>query len=114
MASGGTIGASGSASLIEADPAFKLRHGALAQQYELQHDIGQGAHGRAILATRMEDNELVVIKQIRLCDMDDKAREESLKEVRKDECMGSSLRTCSTLDTITCASWVPKLPVNHA
>lgn len=88
MASGGTIGASGSASLIEADPAFKLRHGALAQQYELQHDIGQGAHGRAILATRMEDNELVVIKQIRLCDMDDKAREESLKEVRKDACMG--------------------------
>ena len=44
--------------------------------------IGTGAHGCALLATRIEDNEEVVVKQIRLDGMDDRARQEALKEVR--------------------------------
>ncbi len=61
---------------------LNIRHGALSHAYELQRTLGHGAHGQAIVAKRLEDGEQVVVKQIRLSDLDDKAREEALKEVR--------------------------------
>lgn len=67
---------------IPADPSVGLRHGVLGDGYECIKTIGQGAHGSAILANRIEDNEEVVVKQIHLAWMDEKARQEALKEVR--------------------------------
>jgi serine/threonine protein kinase len=69
-------------SVLKADPSIGIRHGSLGDHYQLGRVIGQGAHGAAILATRIEDSEEVVVKQIRLDGMDAKAREEALKEVR--------------------------------
>jgi serine/threonine protein kinase len=69
-------------SIIAADPALNIRHGALSHAYELHRVLGQGAHGEAILATRLEDGEQVVVKQIRLSDMEERAMQEALQEVR--------------------------------
>ena len=68
--------------MLPADPSVGLRHGVLGENYECLRTIGQGAHGAAILAKRIEDNEEVVVKQIHLGWMDDKARQEALKEVK--------------------------------
>ena len=67
---------------MKADPSIGIRHGALGDHYELGRVIGQGAHGAAILAIRLEDNEEVVVKQIRLDGMDERGRQEALKEVK--------------------------------
>ncbi|GAX76016.1 hypothetical protein CEUSTIGMA_g3459.t1 [Chlamydomonas eustigma] len=69
-------------SRLTADPKLNIRHGALSHAYELQRTLGQGAHGEAILATRLEDGEQVVVKQIRLSDMEERAMQEALLEVR--------------------------------
>lgn len=50
-------------------------------KYDLLSTVGAGSYGKAVLATRKADGEKVVVKQIFLRDLDDKAREEALHEV---------------------------------
>eukprot|EP00955_Chlamydomonas_euryale_P006816 72750-Chlamydomonas_euryale.AAC.2 len=44
---------------IAPDPSIGVRHGSISSQYELGETIGMGAHGRAMLARRLDDNEQV-------------------------------------------------------
>ena len=67
---------------FDVDPSLGIRHGALSHAYDLVRTIGQGAHGCAILATRLGDGEPVVVKQIRLDALEEKARQEALQEVK--------------------------------
>lgn len=62
-----------------ADPTLNIKEGTLGDRYELQREIGSGSYGQAVLATRLEDGMQVVCKQIRLFEMDDKARAVSLQ-----------------------------------
>lgn len=54
---------------------LRLREGGLLEKYVLEGTLGQGNYGKAVLATRKEDSERVVIKQIQLSDVDERARE---------------------------------------
>ncbi|PNH00293.1 Serine/threonine-protein kinase Nek1 [Tetrabaena socialis] len=65
-----------------ADPTLHISQTAVSERYELGEEIGSGSHGRAILARRIEDGKEVVVKQIRLYEMDDKNRQDTLTEAR--------------------------------
>nr|AAQ64684.1 NIMA-related kinase 3 [Chlamydomonas reinhardtii] len=65
-----------------ADPTLNIKEGTLGDRYELQREIGSGSYGQAVLATRLEDGMQVVCKQIRLFEMDDKARADTLTEAK--------------------------------
>lgn len=60
--------------LAFADPTLNISEQAVSERYTLGDEIGCGSYGRAVLAHRKEDGLQVVIKQISLLDMDDKAR----------------------------------------
>lgn len=54
----------------------------IESNYELQGTIGVGSYGKAVVATRKLDNEKVIVKQILLSEVDDKIRQEALREAQ--------------------------------
>ena len=59
-----------------------IRNGEVEEAYSLGCTIGAGAFGKAVLATRKDNAEQVVVKQIRIADLTDKEKEEAINEVR--------------------------------
>ena len=68
--------------VADVDPTLRVTEQPLHLRYELGEELGTGSFGRAVKAVRLEDDETVVIKQIRLLDLDEKARQEALLEVK--------------------------------
>lgn len=60
--------------VASADPTLNISERAVSERYILSDEIGCGSYGRALRATRIEDGLHVVVKQIRLFEMDEKAR----------------------------------------
>lgn len=54
----------------------------LSSRYQLGDVVGEGSYGRAIKAVRIDDGAEVIVKQIRVNEMDKKAREEALMEAK--------------------------------
>jgi hypothetical protein len=57
-----------------ADPTLNISERAVSERYVLADEIGCGSYGRAVRATRKDDGLEVVVKQIRLYEMDEKSR----------------------------------------
>ncbi len=57
------------------DPSLNVKTGKITDLYELGEEIGCGSYGQALRARRKEDGLEVVVKRIRLAEMDDKARQ---------------------------------------
>ncbi|GLC55209.1 hypothetical protein PLESTB_000959900 [Pleodorina starrii] len=68
--------------VASADPTLNISERPVSERYILGDEIGCGSYGRAVLATRIEDGLSVVVKQIRLFEMDEKARMDTLNEVK--------------------------------
>ncbi len=68
--------------VADVDPTLRLTEEPLNLRYELGEELGTGSFGRAVKAVRLEDDETVVIKQIRLLDLDERARQEALLEAK--------------------------------
>eukprot|EP00798_Chlamydomonas_sp_ICE-L_P011862 gene11862-14968_t len=73
---------SGVDALVADAAILNVRCGSLAQKYDVGDEIGSGSYGRALVAIRHEDGEKVVIKEIRLSDMDEKQQQEALSECK--------------------------------
>lgn len=54
----------------------------LSSRYQLGDVVGEGSYGKAIKAIRLDDGSEVIVKQIRVNEMDTKAREEALNEAK--------------------------------
>ena len=54
----------------------------LAECYRLRDVIGSGSYGQAVLAERVDDGELVCVKQIRLSGMCEREQQEAMNEVK--------------------------------
>lgn len=67
--------------VADADPSLHISEEPLHLRYRLGEELGCGACGRAVKAERLEDGLQCVVKQIRLSDLDEKARQEALLEV---------------------------------
>ncbi|GFR43292.1 hypothetical protein Agub_g4357, partial [Astrephomene gubernaculifera] len=65
-----------------ADPKLNISEQPVAERYTLGEEIGCGSYGRAVRAVRIEDGLQVVVKQIRLFEMDEKARMDTLTEAK--------------------------------
>jgi hypothetical protein len=64
--------------MASAQQGLKLCQGNLLEKYVLEGTLGQGNYGKAVLAKKVDNpNEKLVIKQIPLSDVDDRAREVS-------------------------------------
>ena len=63
-------------------PELDVSEEPLSNKYELGAVVGIGSFGTAFLATRLADGEKVVVKQIKLAELDDRGRQEALQEVR--------------------------------
>ncbi|KXZ45774.1 hypothetical protein GPECTOR_50g567 [Gonium pectorale] len=68
--------------VASADPTLNLSEAPVSERYVLGEEIGCGSYGRALLAQRIEDGQPVVVKQIRLFEMDEKARLDTLTEAK--------------------------------
>ena len=56
-------------------------HGILHAEYEVLKTIGRGTYGKALLARRIADNGILVIKQVDLRDLADHEKKAALNEV---------------------------------
>ncbi|GLI70234.1 hypothetical protein VaNZ11_015018 [Volvox africanus] len=65
-----------------ADPTLNISERPVRERYTLGDEIGCGSYGRAVRATRIEDGLSVVVKQIRLFEMDEKSRMDTLTEAK--------------------------------
>ncbi|GIM09417.1 hypothetical protein Vretimale_13280, partial [Volvox reticuliferus] len=68
--------------VASADPTLNISERPVSERYTLGDEIGCGSYGRAVRATRIEDGLDVVVKQIRLFEMDEKARMDTLTEAK--------------------------------
>ncbi|EFJ53307.1 NimA-related protein kinase 3 [Volvox carteri f. nagariensis] len=68
--------------VASADPTLNISERPVSERYTLGDEIGCGSYGRAVRATRIEDGLSVVVKQIRLFEMDEKARMDTLNEAK--------------------------------
>ncbi|KAG2502134.1 hypothetical protein HYH03_000622 [Edaphochlamys debaryana] len=85
MLGSGLVGTAGPAlrALVQgADPSLCISEAPVSERYELGEEIGCGSYGRAVVARRREDGLQVVVKQIRLLEMDEKARADTLTEAK--------------------------------